>query len=184
VSSNSQFIICGDFNINYLAGTCRKHQLNSLLISYNLFDTVDFPTTTQNSTTSATDNIFIGFSRQGTFVILPTDKGLSDHDAQAITIHDIGLYEQTYNIIRRINENSLNDFKYNLSFELWEDIFAETEVNIILNYFLNTFLRTFNSNFPLIRKIKNKKANARDTGWITPYLKHLCSLKKRLLFIN
>jgi hypothetical protein len=102
-----------------------------------------------------------------------------DHDAQLITIHDIGLYEQTRNIInrRRTNENSLNDFKYNLSFELQEDIFAEMEVNIIFGSFLNFFVK-FNSNFPLIRKIKNMKANVRDAGWITPYIKHLRSLKR------
>ena len=55
------------------------------------------------------------FYRQGNFVIFPIDSGLSDRDAQLITICDIGLYEQIYNIIiniRRINENSLSDFKY------------------------------------------------------------------------
>jgi hypothetical protein len=152
--------------LNYLADTCRKNQLNSLLISYNLFDTVDFPTRTQNSTISAINNILIDFSRQGNFVIFPIYNGLLDHDAQLITIHDIGLYEQTCYVIniRRISENFLNDFKYNLNFEQWEDIFAETEVNIIFNTFLNTFLRIFNSDFPLIRKTKNKKANASDTG--------------------
>jgi hypothetical protein len=85
-----------------------------------------------------------------------------------------------YNIIniRRINENLLNYFKYSLSFELWEGIFAEKEVNIIFNSFLNTFLRNFNSNFPLIRKTKNNKIIAKDTGWVTPYIKHLFSLKR------
>jgi exonuclease III len=62
VSSNSEFIICGDFNINYLADMYRKNQLNSLLMSYNLFDTVGFPTRTKNSTISATDNILLDFS--------------------------------------------------------------------------------------------------------------------------
>jgi len=42
-------------------------------------------------------------------------------------IHCIGLYEQIYNIfIRRTNENSLNDFKYNPSFEVWKNTFPET----------------------------------------------------------
>jgi hypothetical protein len=53
-------------------------------------------------------------------------------------IQCIGLYEQICNInIRRINENSLNDTKYSLSFELWEDTFVEKEIHIIFN-FLNT----------------------------------------------
>jgi len=47
------------------------------------------------------------------------------------------IHKQMYSIIniRRINENSLNYFKYSLSFELWEDIFAEKEVNITFNSF-------------------------------------------------
>ena len=99
------------------------------------------------------------FSRQGNFVIFPIYSDLSDHDAQLITIHDTGLYDQIHNIIniRRINENSLNDFKYILNFELWEGIFAKKEVNTAYNSFLNTFVRNFHSNFPLMRKIKNNK---------------------------
>ena len=72
----------------------------------------------------------------------------------------------------------LNYFKYSLSFELWEDIFAETEVNIIFNSLLNTFLKKFHSHFPLIRKTKNNKIIANDTGWVTTYIKHLFSLKR------
>jgi len=64
-------------------------------------------------------------------------------------INDIGLCEQIYNIIniRSIKENLLNDVKQGLGFELWEDIFAEKEVNIIFNSSVNTFLRNFHSNF-------------------------------------
>jgi hypothetical protein len=88
-------------------------------------------------------------------------------------VHDIGLYEQIYNIIniRSIIGNSFNYFNYSLSFELWEDIFAEKVVNIF-NSFLNTFLRNFHSNFPLIRKRKNKKIIKKDTGLVTPCIKH------------
>jgi len=122
-------------------------------------DTADFPTRIQKTTISATDNSFTDFSRQGNIVIFPICNGLSDHDTQLITIYDVGLYDQIYNTIniRRINENSLNEFKYILNFELWEDIFAEKEVNITFNSFLNTFLRNFHSNFPSMKKTKNNK---------------------------
>jgi hypothetical protein len=87
-------------------------------------------------------------------------------------VHDIGLYEQIYNInIRSINGNSFSYFNYSLSFELWEDIFAEKVVNIF-NSFLNIFLRNFLSNLPLIRKRKNKNIIKKDTGWVTPCIKH------------
>ena len=83
---NTEFLICGDININYLDDNYRKSQLNSFLISYNLFDTVDFPITIQKTTFSATDNILIDFSRQINFVIFPIYNCLSDGDAQLIMI--------------------------------------------------------------------------------------------------
>jgi hypothetical protein len=131
MNPNPEFIIGSDTNINYLVGTYRKSQLNSLLISYSLFDTVGFPTRIQNTTISATDNTLRDFYSQGNFVIFPVYNGLSGHDAQLIMMHDTCLYEHIYNIIniRIINGNLLNDFKYGLSFELWEDIFSEEEVN-------------------------------------------------------
>jgi len=39
-------------------------------------------------------------------------------------------------------------------------------------------LRNFHSNFPLIKKTKNNTIIAKDTGLVTPYIKHLCSLKR------
>jgi hypothetical protein len=55
MNPNTEFIIGGDININYLVDAYRKSQLNSLFISYSLFDTVDFPTRIQNTTISTTD---------------------------------------------------------------------------------------------------------------------------------
>jgi hypothetical protein len=81
MNPNTEFIVGGDININYLADTYRKSQLNSFLISYSLFDTVGFPTRIQNTTISAIDNIFIDFYRHRNFVIFPIYNGLSGHDA-------------------------------------------------------------------------------------------------------
>jgi exonuclease III len=80
-SSKMEFIVCGDFNIDYLTDNSRKSQLNSLLNSYNLFNTADFPTRIQNLSMSAIDNIFIDYSRLGAFEVTPISNGLSNHDA-------------------------------------------------------------------------------------------------------
>jgi exonuclease III len=40
---NSEFIICGDININYLESSNKKNQLDNLLGTYNLIDTIFFP---------------------------------------------------------------------------------------------------------------------------------------------
>jgi hypothetical protein len=86
-----EFIICENFNIDYLIDNCTKSQFNSLLNYYNLLSIVDFPTRIQNTSKSATDNIFVDYSRLETFKITPICNGISDHDAQLLLIHDIML---------------------------------------------------------------------------------------------
>jgi exonuclease III len=46
---NSQFIICGDININYLENNNRKSKLDDMLNTYNLRGTLYFPTRIANN---------------------------------------------------------------------------------------------------------------------------------------
>jgi exonuclease III len=46
---NTEFIICGDININYFEPSNKKNQLDNLLGTYNLTDTVSFPTRIANN---------------------------------------------------------------------------------------------------------------------------------------
>jgi exonuclease III len=89
-NTKTEFIICDDFNIDYLTDNNKKSQLNSILTSYNLFSVIDFPTI-QNSSKSAIDNIFIDYWRVVTYEVLAIPNGISDHDAQLIMIHDLVL---------------------------------------------------------------------------------------------
>ena len=82
-----------DIYINYVIDIQRKK--HSLVISYNLFGMADIPSRLQNTSISAMDNIFIDYSRQGNYDISPIHNGLSDHDAQLISIHDVDIYVQT-----------------------------------------------------------------------------------------
>ena len=82
-------IICGDFNINYLENSNNKLQLDSLLASYNLHSVVDFPTRVTNSSCTAIDNIFINKHINMGFSIQSCPIGLSDHDAQILTLNVI-----------------------------------------------------------------------------------------------
>jgi hypothetical protein len=54
-----EFIICSDIKINYLKDSPRKKQLNTLLLSFNLFPIIDFAIRSQNNSGSVIDNIFI-----------------------------------------------------------------------------------------------------------------------------
>jgi hypothetical protein len=114
------------------------------------------------------------------FSLYPIINGLSDHDAQNIIMHSI--FEQNCNthfyFNRRIYKFSIIDFNAKLSYEFWEDIFAENDINTIFNIFLNTYLGIFYSSFPL-KKFHHKSCNK---AWLTPGIKILCINKRKLLF--
>jgi len=63
-----------------------RKPLDNLLAIYNLISMVHFPTRIVNSSISMIDNIFIDASRN--YTIEPYINGLSDHDAQILTIHN------------------------------------------------------------------------------------------------
>ena len=131
--------------------TIKKTLLDSLLASYNLTSTVYFPTRIQNNSATAIDNIFIDTSKFDNYVILPIIHGLSDHDAQLITINNIHLkvLNNTPRFIRRFNEHWILDFRIKLSLETWDNVFENNDMNSMYNFFLNTYLRVFYSSFPL-----------------------------------
>jgi hypothetical protein len=88
--------------------------LDALLFSFTLSSTVYFPTSLQNIPAMAIDNIFIDASKFPNYVVSPLYTGLSDHDAQLITLSDIDVKIQNpkFKIIRRIDTYSILDFRY------------------------------------------------------------------------
>ena len=63
----TEYIICGDKNIDYLVDSDRKNPLEVLLKTYNLTSAVNFPTCTQKYSATAIDNIFIDISEMGNY---------------------------------------------------------------------------------------------------------------------
>ena len=88
--------LCGDINADYLHERNRKIRLSSLLITYNLSHAVDFATGIQNKSSTAIDNIFVDSSTLGPTLISRITNGLSDHDAQLLTINNIYIYIYIY----------------------------------------------------------------------------------------
>ena len=76
-----EFIICGNFNENFLIVSSSAQQLTLLLQSYDLCHIIDFPTGTTKVSSSATDNIFIDYSRINLFELFSLISGLSDLEA-------------------------------------------------------------------------------------------------------
>jgi hypothetical protein len=157
-SSGVEFIVCGDINIDYLKDSFKKKQLNSLLLSFNLFSIIDFPTRSQNNSVSLIDNIFIDNSHVGGYLVYPIITGLSDHDAQFLIIKHISMQVHSHknsitSSIRIFDNQSFLFFKMQLSYERWDDVFSSNDVDTVFNSFLNTYLRIFYSSFPLKKQV-------------------------------
>ena len=178
---DTKIILCGDFNINYTANSQHKLQLEYLLDTCNMKDTVYFPTRTTATTSSLLDNFFI--DKFSTFTIKPHLNGLSDHDAQVLILLDEPIPSQLPQTVlaRSFNQVNTMTFLNYLSYENWEDVFNESDTNLIFNNFLNTFLRGFNHSFPIHRKYVKKSAKPK---WITKGIITSCQRKKELYTLS
>jgi exonuclease III len=87
-SATTNLIICGDINVNYLQNSRNKSLLDCLLASFNLHSAINFPTRINNSSSTATDNIFIDKIKNTDYSVIPITNGLSDHDAQLKILHN------------------------------------------------------------------------------------------------
>jgi hypothetical protein len=138
----TEFVICGDINIDYLSESYHTQCLNSLLALFNLTSIVSFPTRIQNSSSSAIDNIFIDCSRLEHISIKPVINGLSDHDPQLLVIKNINPIPNFHNykkVTRVVNDVTINEFIKNLSSEDWELLYNGGDVDSKFNSFLNIF---------------------------------------------
>ena len=142
----------------YLVGSVRKIRLKALLKTYNLTNVVNFPSRTHKHSTTAIDSIFIDISKMGNYSICPIIIGLSDHDAQSITLHSFNLRPPPKKciLITKINEHTINDFLNKLSYGIWDAIFSTDDINKIFNSFLDSYLKIFYSSFQLKRVYINK----------------------------
>jgi hypothetical protein len=105
-------------------------------------------------------------------------NGLSDHDAQLITLNRISLEPPTKQIteIRKFDKNSINDFLNKLSYETWDITFLSEDVNTMFNAFLDTYLKIFYSSFP-IQKIQSA---TKRNYWIASGIRTSCKHKRGL----
>jgi hypothetical protein len=67
-----------------------------------------------------------------------------------------------------------------LSYETWDEIFGDKDVNLIFSSFLNTYLRIFNASFPIIIIIIKKITSKTDITWITQGIKTSRKRKREL----
>ena len=179
-NSTNDIILCGDFNINYSINSTCKQSMDSLISSYGLSSIITFPTRIQNTTRTIIDNIFLNTFKFNNHSVYPSINGLSDHDAQCLIIHDLlkDNFKTNAFFTRKFDKLSIEDFNNKLSYEIWDNVVSEKDVNTSFNNFLNTYLKLFNSCF-LFKKVHS---NHNNKAWLTQGIKNSC-LNKRKLFI-
>jgi hypothetical protein len=86
-------------------------------------------------------------------------NGLPDHDAQCVFIHDIDalIIPVLDRNVRKINTDYIAEFTYYLSFETWDDVFMDKDVNSLFNDFFNNYLWIFVTAFPVVVINKHEK---------------------------
>jgi len=110
--------------------------------------------------------------------VYPLINGLSDHDAQVINLSNLLNINPKihYTFNRRIDRNSTCIFIDRVSYENWEEVFLEDNVNTISNNFLNIYLRIFNASFPVVKSKESTKSNR----WLTTGIRISCTTKRNL----
>jgi hypothetical protein len=176
---NSECIICGNININYFEPSNKKDQLDNLLGPYNLTDTVSFPTRIANNSATLIDNIVTDNRRNYTIQSWP--NGLTDHAGQSLTLLNSPIPPKSITHIHTIkfDNNTVTDFQIQLSYEQWDKVFGNNNVNEIFNNFLNTYLRCYYSSF----NKKTTKNLHNNNHWITTGIKISCKRKRELFHL-
>ena len=162
-----KIVPCANINITYLIDSNRKQALDPVLLSYNLFSTVNFPKRIQKNYCSAIDNIFVENSKVGDYSV-----------SQLLEIKDIELQAGNiqYQTLRKIYNDTMAEFVAKLSFQSWDTVFDSSNTDSKFNCSLNTYFRIFYSRFPLIR-VKN---GTKNKTWITAGITTSCKHKKEL----
>jgi hypothetical protein len=96
-------------------------------------------------------------------------------------LHDISnifisVPRHVFSFTRKINNHSISNFTSLLSYENWEDVFLETNVNIIFKNFLNTSLRIFYSSFP----VNKSQYSYKPKPLLTTGIRFSCANKRKL----
>ena len=167
-SKRKKVLLCGDWNLNFLADNIKIHELENLLESYDLINTVSSPTRITSSSESLIDVIVSNkkYTKQRAEVI---DLGLLDHLAQILNTQSEKRTNILNTIVKRQFTNSrVEEFMYLLSQESWVEVVNQSDVNAALEAFSLIFLHCFNITFPYKRVKLREWINKR---WLSKGLK-------------
>lgn len=175
-----KIILCGDFNINFLLNNNDKMNLLDMLNTFNLRQTVTFPTRITTNTATLIDNIFVNGSMFELTKTCALINGLSDHDGQIIYLSFANKLITQNKMCKRVRDLShinISYFKQCLLTQDWIPVLEETNSDNKFNLFHSIFIRLFENCFP----VKSVNLNNKVTKtWITTGIKVSCKRKREL----
>ena len=183
-SSNANFIVCGDFNMDMLNTNGYSNNLANLMLGYDLHATVKWPTRVCDTTATVLDNIFTDIP-PSTSICGVFDNNISDHrtvlyhsnlSAEAVDAGHGSQYR------RRFSEQNIANFEYEFSQVNWTPYTEAHCIETAFNDFYDTFMFYFNKNFP-----KSKCSNAPcilSRKWVTDEVRRSSSSLKDLFALQ
>jgi hypothetical protein len=175
-NNNTELILCGDINVNYLEDSNRKKHWIPYDLLISLVRYIFLPEF--RITQSLQSIIFSLILTETNYIISSLINGMSDHDGQILYINNSNLqihnnYTQSR---KKFSKSSMNEFLTQLSYESWDSAFTDRDVDTMFNAFHNTYLRIFYSNFPKVQVKTNTKSNP----WMTRGIKISCCNKREI----
>ena len=98
------------------------------------------------------------------------------HKLLPYQIFSILFPDMYFPILQKIGSKSISKFTFLLSYENWEDVFLEENVNIIFNNSLNTYLRISYASFPITKSQNSYKSKP----WLTNGIRISCANKRKV----
>ena len=125
-----KIILCGDFNINMETVNPISQSFKTLLLTYNLSQTIFQPTRITKNSVSLLDNIFINFENSCKGEVITT--ALSDHEGQILRVELTENIEHFKNKGKRriFSDTKLRQYKYELQNTSWDEILSCVDPNI------------------------------------------------------
>ena len=180
--SYSNIIICGDFNVDFLTHSTNQFKLLSLLTSYNIYPTVNFPTRVTSASSKCIDNILTNLNLQNINTI-PIQVDFSDHDAQLIELIDFNVMKantkSVYKYTRMFNDKNIANYLDDISRINW-DFLSLNSKGKNFNQFAAIINKALNAYFP--KTEIRQRANIKQ--WITKGIKISSKNKRNLYRLN
>ena len=146
--SFKHIVICGDFNINFLANSKEKEELLNLIDSFNLRTTIKDFTRIGKKSVSGLDQIIVNNDTDCTSETFYA--GYSDHLAQILSIRNIESLSSTTpksQLGRKFSERNIQNFTHILTQENWSSVYNTQNTNDKFDSFISILKKTLISVF-------------------------------------